>query len=139
MQSRGYYLIVAYVSGDNLLKELKSSLEKIGKLPSHLDSENPDVQLVKDATALLDPKSKPIASANAYLGARAIVKDLERGADIIICGRVSDASPVIGASWYWHGWSDTDYDALAGALIAGPSHRVLCIRDGFEFCWIRRI
>jgi hypothetical protein len=75
-------------------------------------------------TALLDTEKKPIVSANAYLGARGIVKSLEQGADIIICGRVADASPVIGAAWYWHGWKDTNYDALAGALVAG--HLIEC-------------
>lgn len=39
-------------------------------------------------------------------------------------GRVSDASPVIGAAQWWHGWSDTDFDQLAGALIAG--HLIEC-------------
>lgn len=31
---------------------------------------------------------------------------------------------VIGAAWYWHSWRDTDYDELAGALIAG--HLIEC-------------
>lgn len=31
---------------------------------------------------------------------------------------------MIGAAWYWHGWADTDYDELAGALIAG--HLIEC-------------
>lgn len=39
-------------------------------------------------------------------------------------GRVSDASPVIGAAQWWHNWSDTAYDELAGALIAG--HLIEC-------------
>lgn len=33
-----------------------------------------------------------------YLGAREIVKGLELGADIIIAGRVADASSVVGAA-----------------------------------------
>lgn len=37
---------------------------------------------------------------------------------------MADASPVIGAAWWWHGWSDTDYDQLAGTLIAG--HLIEC-------------
>ncbi len=49
---------------------------------------------------------------------------LKAGADIVICGRVADASPVIGAAWYWHDWADTDYDGLAGALVAG--HLIEC-------------
>lgn len=69
-------------------------------------------------------ESVSLVSANAYLGARAIVQSLRHGADIVICGRVADASPVIGSAWYWHDWSDTDYDRLAGALISG--HLIEC-------------
>lgn len=115
---------MAYVSGDNLLEEVRQSLKTTGQLPTHLDSNNDQVQLQAHAIDLLDTHKKPIVSANAYLGARAIVKGLDQGADIIICGRVADASPVIGAAWYWHGWSETDYDALAGALVAG--HLIEC-------------
>lgn len=124
VNEKGLGLTVAYVYGDDLMDEVKSNLEKTGKLPHHLDSENDKVSLAKNATDLLDTKGKPIVSANAYLGARAIVKGLELGADVIICGRVADASPVIGAAWYWHKWSDTDYDRLAGALVAG--HLIEC-------------
>ncbi|KAK6369433.1 hypothetical protein LTS17_009776 [Exophiala oligosperma] len=124
IKEKGYNLKVAYVYGDDLLSEVRSDLEKTGALPKHLDSENDKVSLSASALALLDTRGKPIVSANAYLGARAIVKALELGADIIICGRVADASPVIGAAWYWHQWSDTDYDQLAGALIAG--HLIEC-------------
>ena len=31
---------------------------------------------------------------------------------------------MIGAAWYWHSWSETDYDRLAGALVAG--HLIEC-------------
>ena len=124
VNEKGLDLKVAYVYGDNLLEEVRSNLETTGKLPRHLDSENDEVSLAENASDLLDTKGKPIVSANAYLGARAIVKGLELGADVIICGRVADASPVIGAAWYWHKWSDSDYDRLAGALIAG--HLIEC-------------
>ncbi|KAG5292778.1 DUF1446 domain-containing protein [Histoplasma ohiense] len=124
VSSRGYDLKVAYVGGDNLLDEVRDSLTKTGTLPAHLDSSNPEIQTQAHTNDLLDTQGKPVVSANAYLGARAIVKGLEAGADIIICGRVADASPVIAAAWYWHGWKETDYDALAGALIAG--HLIEC-------------
>lgn len=123
VSERGYDLKVAYVYGDNLLEDVKRSL-KLGQLPSHLDSENDKVSPAQNTTALMDTMANPIASANAYLGARAIVKGLELGADVVICGRVSDASPVIAAAWFWHKWSDSDYDNLAGALIAG--HLIEC-------------
>ncbi|KAF3919569.1 hypothetical protein ABW20_dc0102807 [Dactylellina cionopaga] len=122
IKSKGYDLTVAYVSGDNLLTEI-NALIKSGSLP-HLDSENSQISLAKNTLSFLNDNTKQIVSANAYLGAREIVKGLEAGADIIITGRVADASPVIGAAWYWHSWSGTDYDRLAGALVAG--HLIEC-------------
>jgi hypothetical protein len=124
VNDKGLDLKVAYVYGDDLTQEVKNGLERTGKLPQHLDEENEHVSLAQNATALLDMNGKPIVSAHAYLGARAIVKGLELGADVIICGRVADASPVIGAAWFWHQWSDQDYDRLAGALVAG--HLIEC-------------
>ncbi|KAH7077479.1 hypothetical protein BKA63DRAFT_466622 [Paraphoma chrysanthemicola] len=124
VNQKGLDLRIAYVHGDNLIEEVKTELGKEGKLPHHLDSENNEITFVRNMSDLLDTKGKPIVSANAYLGARAIVKGLELGADVIICGRVADASPVIGAAWYWHQWSDTDYDRLAGSLVAG--HLIEC-------------
>ncbi|OBT57060.1 hypothetical protein VE04_02366 [Pseudogymnoascus sp. 24MN13] len=116
---------VAYVSGDDLMSKLGPDLASLGdKLPRHLDSVNPNVQVPNSSLAFQALPSVPIVSANAYLGARAIVEGLRAGADIIICGRVSDASPVIAAAWYWHSWKDTDYNQLAGSLIAG--HLIEC-------------
>jgi hypothetical protein len=116
-------LKVAYVFGDNILPQIKESLAG-GTLPAHLDSVNEKISLAHNVTALTDFTKKYAVSANAYLGARAIVKGLEAGADIIICGRVSDASLVVGAAWWWHRWSENDYDELAHALIAG--HMLEC-------------
>ncbi|KAJ4336021.1 hypothetical protein N0V87_005742 [Didymella glomerata] len=120
--SKGLDLKVAFVLGDNLIEEMKDIRKK--GLPPHLDSKNSEVTVAEHTLDLLEKNDKPIVSANAYLGAREIVKGLEQGADIIIAGRVADASPVIGATWYWYGYADTDYDELAGALIAG--HLIEC-------------
>ncbi|KAH8686104.1 hypothetical protein BGZ60DRAFT_502447 [Tricladium varicosporioides] len=62
--------------------------------------------------------------AQCYLGGMGIAAAFSAGADIVLCGRVADASPIIGAAAWWHGWSRTDYDELARALIAG--HLIEC-------------
>ena len=118
-------LKVAYISGDNILPVLGSDLASLKEtLPPHLDSDKPDVKLPWNTLDPFKNENVPIVSANAYLGARAIVQGLRMGADTVICGRVADASPVIGAAWYWHSWSDTTYNSLAGALISG--HLIEC-------------
>lgn len=63
-------------------------------------------------------------SANAYLGAWGIVECLNAGADVVVTGRVTDASVILGPAAAHFGWSRTDYDALAGAVIAG--HVIEC-------------
>lgn len=97
---RKLQLKVAYVTGDDLLPTLGPDLAALGdRLPPHLDSVCPDVKVPDESLRFKNLQSVPLVSANAYLGARAIVTGLRAGADIIICGRVSDASPVIGAAW----------------------------------------
>ena len=63
-------------------------------------------------------------NANAYLGAWGIVACLQRGADVVVTGRVTDASLVVGPAAAHFGWGRTDFDALAGATVAG--HVVEC-------------
>ncbi|WP_020112658.1 acyclic terpene utilization AtuA family protein [Rhodococcus sp. 114MFTsu3.1] len=63
-------------------------------------------------------------TANAYLGAWGIVEALKSGADVVVTGRVTDASVIVGPAAYHFGWNRTDYDALAGAVVAG--HVIEC-------------
>lgn len=65
----------------------------------------------------------PLA-ANAYLGAWGIADCLDRGADVVVTGRVTDASVIVGPAAAHFGWQRTDYDALAGAVAAG--HVIEC-------------
>jgi hypothetical protein len=58
-------------------------------------------------------------TANAYLGAFGIAECLRAGADIVVTGRVTDASLVVGPGIAAFGWGRTDHDALAGATVAG--------------------
>src|SRR5688572_27824328 len=102
---------IAYVAGDDLLGRL-DELVAAGVDLSHLDTGEP-----------LDDTSRFIA-ANAYLGCWGIVEALDRGADIVITGRVTDAAVVCGPAAWHHGWARDDWDALAGAVVAG--HVIEC-------------
>ena len=63
-------------------------------------------------------------AANAYLGAFGIAACLDAGADVVVTGRVTDASLVVGPAAAHYGWGRGDLDALAGATVAG--HIVEC-------------
>jgi hypothetical protein len=63
-------------------------------------------------------------TANAYLGAWGIVDCLSDGADVVVTGRVTDASVTVGPAAAHFGWDRTDYDRLAGAVVAG--HVIEC-------------
>jgi hypothetical protein len=63
-------------------------------------------------------------TANAYLGAFGIASALKAGADIVVTGRVTDASVVMGPAIAEFGWGREDFDKLAGALIVG--HVIEC-------------
>ncbi len=58
-------------------------------------------------------------TANAYLGGHGIAAALTAGADIVVTGRVTDASLVLGPAVAHHGWTPEQYDELAGAVVAG--------------------
>jgi hypothetical protein len=63
-------------------------------------------------------------TANAYLGGFGIARALQAGADIVVTGRVTDASVVVGPAIWKFGWSSEQYDELAGAVVAG--HVIEC-------------
>jgi hypothetical protein len=102
---------IAYVNGDNLMPRLDELLA-FGVDFAHLDTGEP----VGDITRFL--------TANAYLGCFGIVEALARGADIVITGRVTDAAIVCGPAAWHHGWGRDNWDALAGAVVAG--HVIEC-------------
>ncbi|HYF73493.1 MAG TPA: acyclic terpene utilization AtuA family protein, partial [Nocardioides sp.] len=58
-------------------------------------------------------------TANAYLGGFGIAAALDAGADVVVTGRVTDASLVVGPAVAHHRWTPTSYDELAGAVVAG--------------------
>ncbi len=85
--------------------------------------EGDDLRGNLDAIAPPVGETKPV-SANAYLGAWGITEALRSGADVVVTGRVTDASLVVGPAAWWHGWGPEDWDRLAGAVVAG--HVIEC-------------
>ena len=63
-------------------------------------------------------------SANAYLGAEPIVAALAAGADVVVTGRVADASLFAGPIMHAHGWAPTDWHLVGVAL--GVGHLLEC-------------
>ena len=63
-------------------------------------------------------------TANAYLGGWGIARALADGADVVVTGRVADASLVVGPAAWRFGWDRHDWDRLAGAVVAG--HVIEC-------------
>ena len=57
--------------------------------------------------------------ANAYQGAFEIADAICAGAQVVVTGRVADPSLVLGPAIAHFGWGRSDWDALAGATMAG--------------------
>jgi hypothetical protein len=110
-RERGIALSVAHVLGDDVFDRIQQ-LAGEGQLRN------------LDTGAPLGELADRLVAANAYLGCWGIAAALGAGADIVICGRVTDASLVMGPAAWWHDWQIDDWDALAGALAAG--HVIEC-------------
>jgi Acyclic terpene utilisation family protein AtuA len=103
---------IAHITGDDLVARLPDLAER-GIDLANLDTGEP-----------LAGAGLPVVTANAYLGGWGIAAALEAGADVVVCPRVTDASLACGPAAWWHGWRRDDWDALAGAVLAG--HVIEC-------------
>lgn len=113
VQEKGLDLKVSWISGDEVLPAILQAM----------DGKESVFENVYTGERLADWKFKPIY-AQAYLGGLGVAAAFKAGADIVICGRVADAAPVIGAAVWWHDWERMQLDCLANALIAG--HLIEC-------------
>lgn len=110
---QGLSLKVAWIEGDEVMEAVNKLLAQGEKFEN-----------ICFGGELKDWGFEPVA-AQCYLGGAGIAEAFRRGADIIICGRVADAAPTVGASMWWHGWNrEKDLDQIAGSLIAG--HLIEC-------------
>lgn len=99
-QASSIQIKVAVVSGDDVLDQITVN-EKA------LETDKP----LKE--------SGEIVSANAYLGADAIIEALKTDADIIITGRVADPSLFVAPIMYELGWELDNLDQAAQATVVG--------------------
>ncbi|TCO68841.1 acyclic terpene utilization AtuA family protein [Rhodovulum euryhalinum] len=94
-------LKVAAVTGDDVLDRLGDDL-------------------ALDATAghVSDLKGRMV-SANAYIGAGPLVQALDRGADVVICGRAADPALFLAPLIHRFGWEMDDWTRLGRGTLVG--------------------
>lgn len=117
-------LNIAVVSGDDIVDRLRRNPEH--PLFRNLDTGGP-----------LSEVADRLVTANAYVGCRPMADALRSGADIVITGRVADPSLVVAACLHHFGWSETDWQRLAGATVAG--HLIECgtqVTGGISTDWL---
>ena len=61
----------------------------------------------------------PLVSANAYLGAEALLPALATGADVVVTGRVADPSLFAAPIVHEFGWSTSDMERMGRATVVG--------------------
>ena len=118
---------VAHIEGDDLLPRLEE-LRAGGEALAHLDHGRP-----------LSDLQAPILGANAYLGAWGITAALERGADLVICPRVTDASLVVGPAAWSFEWGREDWNRLASAVVAGHVLECGAQATGGNYAFFREV
>jgi hypothetical protein len=115
----GVALPVAHVEGDDLLPKIAS-----------LTLDNLDTGEPLGARTPL--------TANAYLGAWGIASALDAGARVVVTGRVTDASLVVGPAASHFGWARDDWDRLAGAVVAGHVLECGAQATGGNYSFVRQ-
>ncbi len=113
VKKKGLDIPVAWISGDEVLPAVNAALQ---------DGSSKFKNIYTGAT-LSSWDFKPIY-AHAYLGGLGIAEAFAQGAQIVVCGRVADASPVIGAACWFHEWQRSQLNELANAFVAG--HLIEC-------------
>ncbi len=103
----GLHPRIAHLTGDDLMPRL-AELDAAGTPPVHAVTGR---TLAEDGVTAL--------TANAYLGSWGITEALRAGADVVVCGRVTDAALVVGPAAWAFDWALDDWDRLAGAVVAG--------------------
>ena len=103
---------IALVEGDDILPRLDDLLARGHELRD-MDTGRP----------LSDIRDR-VLSANAYLGMAPVVEALDRGAQVVITGRVTDTGLTLGPLVHEFGWKRNEWDRIAAGTVAG--HIIEC-------------
>ncbi len=103
---------IGVIKGDDILEKLDEFMAQ-GIEIVNMDTGEP-LSAIRDK----------VQSANVYLGAKPIVEALEKGAKVVVGGRLTDTGLTLAPLVYEFGWSFNDWDKLAAGTIAG--HIIEC-------------
>lgn len=103
----GLNVRIAVVDGDNILDALPS-----------LAAEGHGLENMETGAAISEVSDK-LLSANVYFGAAPMVEALDRGAQIVVTGRVTDTGLCLAPMMHEFGWSIDDADKMASGTVAG--------------------
>jgi hypothetical protein len=103
---------IGVITGDDILDRLDEFIAN-GVAINSMD----------DGTPLAAIRDR-VQSANVYLGAGPLVEALDKGANIIVGGRLTDTGLTLAPLMHEFGWSFEDWDKVAAGTIAG--HIIEC-------------
>ena len=103
---------IGVVTGDDILPRLDEFLGE-GVEINNMDTGEP-----------LSEIGDKVQSANVYLGAEPLVEALDKGAQIIVGGRLTDTGLTLAPLMHEFGWQFGDWDKVAAGTIAG--HIIEC-------------
>jgi len=103
---------IGVVTGDDILKRLDEFAEK-GVEITNMETGEP----------LSDIRDK-IQAANVYLGASGLVEALNKGAQIVVGGRLTDTGLTLAPLMHEFGWEFDQWDLISAGTIAG--HIIEC-------------
>ncbi len=103
---------IGVITGDDVL----------GKLDQWI-ADGVEINSMDDGTPLAAIRDQ-VQSANVYLGAEALVDALNKGANVIVGGRLTDTGLTLAPLMHEFGWSFDDWDKVSAGTIAG--HIIEC-------------
>lgn len=103
---------IGVITGDDILPRLDEMLDS-GVEITNMDTGEP-LQAVRDK----------VQAANVYLGAGGLVEALDKGAQIVVGGRLTDTGLTLAPLMHEFGWGFEDWDLISAGTIAG--HIIEC-------------